>query len=78
MSGSSAKAQRRAHQETPPAGAPAVATAWLNYRGDLSGSLGEIMGPNLLGEGFVAIECDFDAATGMSRVGFARLQVRNG
>lgn len=72
MSGRAAKAARRAKPQ--PDAVPLVATHWANYRGDLSGAIGQVMGPTTHAPALVAVavECDYDAETNRSRVGFVR------
>ena len=48
-----------------------AASRHLNYRGDRTGAVGQVMGPNLLGEVVVAVDADYDAAADRTRVGFA-------
>lgn len=47
------------------------AACYLNYAGDQAGLLGEVLGPNLLGEWLVAVTCEHDTETDRSRVGLA-------
>jgi hypothetical protein len=47
------------------------ATTWLNYKGDHRGSVGRVMGPNLLNEYLTVVEANYDAAAGTSRLGLA-------
>lgn len=51
------------------------AVRWLNYPGDtrhmVEAERGEQVGPNTLGEYWVAVEATYDEAAGKTRVGFA-------
>lgn len=47
------------------------ATTWLNYNGDHRGSVGRVMGPNLLNEYLTVVEANYDEAAGTSRLGLA-------
>lgn len=47
------------------------ASAHLNYPGDVRRMLGEVKGPNLLGEWFTAVDAGYDPAIDQTRVGFA-------
>lgn len=46
-------------------------STWLNYAGDHRGSVGQVMGPNLLGEYLTVVFVAFDESAGSSRVGLA-------
>lgn len=48
------------------------ASTWLNYRGDVRSMVGQIVGPNLLGEYLTVVSCEYDEAADIkSRVGLA-------
>lgn len=47
------------------------ATTWLSYRGDVRHIVGEVKGPNMLGEWLTAVEADYDPVREMTHVGFA-------
>lgn len=50
---------------------PALANAGhLSYRGDRRGTVGQLMGPNLLGEVLVAVDATYDPVNNRTRVGF--------
>lgn len=51
--------------ETAPANA-----GHLSYRGDRRSTVGQIMGPNLLGEYLIAVDATYDPAANRTRVGF--------
>lgn len=42
----------------------------LSYRGDRRAAVGQLMGPNLLGEVLVAVDATYDPVTNRTRVGF--------
>lgn len=46
----------------------------LTYPGDVTGIVGEVKGPNLLGEFFRAVSADYDVETGKTRVKFEQLR----
>lgn len=46
------------------------ATHFLNYNGEVDEMIGRRMGPNLLGQFFVACEQTYDPNTHTTRVGF--------
>ena len=48
-----------------------AASTWLNYRGDQTALIGQVRGPNMLGELLTVVSCDYDAASGKSHVGLA-------
>ena len=41
-----------------------------NYRGDRRTSIGQVVGPNTMGEFFVAVEADFDEVAGRTKLTF--------
>jgi hypothetical protein len=43
---------------------------FANYSGDVTHVVGEVMGPNLLGEMLTAVTADYDPETHTTRVGF--------
>ncbi len=43
---------------------------WATYPGDVTHMIGEVKGPNLLGESLTAVSADYDAETNKTRVGF--------
>jgi hypothetical protein len=47
-----------------------AATRFATYPGDVTHIVGEVKGPNLLGEWLTAVTADYDAATDKTRVGF--------
>lgn len=47
------------------------ATTWLNYPGDVRHMVGEVKGPNRLGELLTAVVADYDDEANTTRVGFA-------
>lgn len=49
----------------------------LTYNADVRDIIGELKGPNLLGEFFRAVEANYDAETGKTRVKFEQLQWPN-
>lgn len=44
---------------------------FANYPGDARSILGEVKGPNTIGEFLTAVAADYDPATDTTRVGFA-------
>jgi hypothetical protein len=46
-------------------------TRWANYPGNVVDSVGDVKGPNTLGEWLTAVGADYDPATDVTRVGFA-------
>lgn len=44
---------------------------FATYAGDVTSIVGEVKGPNMLGEYLVAEEAEYDAETNKTRVGFA-------
>lgn len=46
-------------------------SAFLNYAGDQRGSIGQVMGPNTLGELLTVVSCEYDETAQRSRVGLA-------
>jgi hypothetical protein len=44
---------------------------FANYRGDVTHIVGEVKGPNLLGETLTAVSAEYDSAADRTRVGFA-------
>lgn len=50
---------------------PPKATRWLSYPGDVRHIVGEVKGPNMLGEHVTAVVADYDAEANMTRVGYA-------
>lgn len=44
---------------------------WATYNGDCSDAIGEVMGPNTLGEKLQVVAADYDADTGKTRLGFS-------
>lgn len=63
-----------------PIGAMAAAIAgrspsrWANYPRNVSDALGQVVGPNTLGEFLTVVAVEYDPATDRSRVGFAYSQ----
>ena len=47
-----------------------VATRFATYPGDVTHIIGEVKGPNLLGERLTAVTAEYDAETNKTRVGF--------
>jgi len=45
-------------------------TRFATYPGDVTHIVGEVKGPNLLGERLTAVTADYDATTDKTRVGF--------
>jgi hypothetical protein len=45
-------------------------TRFATYPGDVTHIIGEVKGPNLLGERLTAITAEYDAETNKTRVGF--------
>lgn len=43
---------------------------WATYPGDVTHMIGEVKGPNLLGEPLTAVTAEYDPATNKTRVGF--------
>jgi hypothetical protein len=43
---------------------------WLNYPSDVRGMVGQVVGPNTMGEYLTAVTEDYDEATNVTRVGF--------
>jgi hypothetical protein len=48
----------------------ATPVRWLNYTADVREMVGQVVGPNTLGEYMTAVTADYDEATGHTRVGF--------
>lgn len=44
---------------------------FANYRGDVRHIVGEVKGPNMLGESLTAVTADYDGVADRTRVGFA-------
>jgi hypothetical protein len=44
---------------------------FANFRGDASDSIGNLVGPNRLGELLTVVSAEFDAEANMTRVGYA-------
>lgn len=44
---------------------------WATYNADVRHIVGEVKGPNLLGEMLTAVTAEHDPETGQTRVGFA-------
>lgn len=44
---------------------------FANYPGDVTSIVGEVKGPNTLGEYLTAVAAEYDRETDMTRVGFA-------
>ncbi len=47
------------------------ASRFANYSGDVTHIVGEVKGPNTLGELLTAVEATYDAEANRTRVGFA-------
>lgn len=47
-----------------------TAQRFLTYPGDVTHMVGEVKGPNLLGEHLTAVSAEYDSATNKTRVGF--------
>ena len=47
------------------------ASTWLNYKGDHRGSIGQVMGPNLLKELLTVVEAQYDSKNNRTRLGLA-------
>lgn len=43
---------------------------WATYPGDVTHIVGEVKGPNLLGESLTAVTAEYDQAADKARVGF--------
>lgn len=52
-----------------------AATRFATYPGDVTHIIGEIKGPNLLGEPLTAVSAEYDAETDKTRVGFTFAKV---
>jgi hypothetical protein len=46
-------------------------STWLNYAGDQRGLIGQVLGPNTLGEFLTVVFCAYDEREQKSRVGLA-------
>ena len=46
-----------------------AAVRWLNYPGDRRGSIGNVMGPNILTEWLQVVTEEYDADTDTTRLG---------
>lgn len=46
-------------------------STFLNYVGDHRGSVGQVMGPNTLGELLTVVSCEYDETAQRSRLGLA-------
>lgn len=64
------KHRRHLEPVVEPAASP-KASRHLNYRGDCRGSVGRVMGPNLLGERLTVVDEVYDPETDMTRLGLA-------
>lgn len=51
--------------------APRTPQRFANYRGDQSHAVGEVMGPNRLGEHLVVVTAEYDDKADKTRLGFA-------
>lgn len=49
----------------------AATARFLTYPGDVTHIVGEVKGPNTLGEFLTAVEAEYDSTTNKTRVGFA-------
>jgi len=52
-----------------------AATRFATYPGDVTHIIGEVKGPNLLGERLTAVTAEYDAETNKTRVGFTFAKV---
>lgn len=50
-----------------------VAVRFANYPGNVTHIIGEVKGPNALGESLRAVSADYDESTNKTRVGFSYL-----
>lgn len=48
-----------------------AATVFANYPGDVTDAIGQIVGPNTLGEYVRLVSVDYDATSNRSRAGFS-------
>ena len=46
-------------------------STWLNYGGDQRGLIGQVLGPNTMGEYLTVVFCAYDERDNRSRVGLA-------
>ena len=53
-------------------------TRFASYPGNVSHIIGEVKGPNLLGEHLTAVTADYNAETNKTRVGFTYQTVEAG
>jgi len=52
-----------------------TATRFATYPGDVTHIIGEVKGPNTLGEPLTAVSAEYDAKTDKTRVGFTFAKV---
>jgi hypothetical protein len=50
---------------------------WLTYKGDRRGSVGQLMGPNTVGEIATVVAAEFDATANKTKLGLVTGDVRS-